>query len=111
VEENTMPWIYLLLAGIFEIGFAIGLKYTEGFTRLWPSVGTIVAAGISLWLLTQALRTIPVGTAYAVWTGIGAVGVATLGVVLFSESASPARLGCIALIVAGVIGLKLFSPA
>ena len=106
-----MPWIYLLLAGIFEIGFAIGLKYTEGFTRLWPSVGTIVAAGISLWLLTQALRTIPVGTAYAVWTGIGAVGVATLGVVLFSESASPARLGCIALIVAGVVGLKLFSLA
>ena len=106
-----MPWIYLLLAGIFEIGFAIGLKYTDGFTRLWPSVGTIVAAGISLWLLTQALRTIPVGTAYAIWTGIGAVGVATLGVVLFSESASPARLGCIALIVAGVVGLKLFSPA
>ena len=106
-----MPWIYLLLAGIFEIGFAIGLKYTEGFTRLWPSVGTIVAAGISLWLLTQALRTIPVGTAYAIWTGIGAVGVATLGVVLFSGSASPARLGCIALIVAGVVGLKLFSPA
>ncbi len=106
-----MPWIYLLLAGIFEIGFAIGLKYTEGFTRLWPSVGTVIAAGISLWLLTQALRTIPVGTAYAVWTGIGAVGVATLGVVLFSESASPARLGCIALIVAGVAGLKLFSPA
>lgn len=106
-----MPWIYLLLAGIFEIGFAIGLKYTEGFTRLWPSMGTIVAAGISLWLLTQALRTIPVGTAYAIWTGIGAVGVATLGVVLFSESASPARLGCIALIVAGVVGLKLFSPA
>ena len=106
-----MPWIYLLLAGIFEIGFAIGLKYTEGFTRLWPSMGTIVAAGISLWLLTQALRSIPVGTAYAIWTGIGAVGVATLGVVLFSESASPARLGCIALIVAGVVGLKLFSPA
>jgi len=106
-----MPWIYLLLAGIFEIGFAIGLKYTEGFTRLWPSVGTIISAAISLWLLTQALRAIPVGTAYAIWTGIGAVGVATLGVVLFSESASPARLGCIALIVAGVVGLKLFSPA
>jgi len=106
-----MAWAYLLLAGLFEIGFAIGLKYTEGFTRLWPSVATVVAASISLWLLTQALRTIPVGTAYAVWTGIGAVGVATLGVVLFSESASPARLGCIALIVAGVVGLKLFSPA
>ena len=106
-----MSWFILLLAGLFEIGWAIGLKYTEGFTRLWPSMGTIVAAGISLWLLTQALRTIPVGTAYAIWTGIGAVGVATLGVVLFTESASPARLGCIALIVAGVVGLKLFSPA
>ena len=106
-----MAWVYLLFAGLFEIGFAIGLKYTEGFTRLWPSVGTVVAAGISLWLLTQALRTIPVGTAYAIWTGIGAVGVAALGVLLFSESASPARLGCIALIVAGVVGLKLFSPA
>ena len=106
-----MAWVYLLFAGLFEIGFAIGLKYTEGFTRLWPSVGTVVAAGISLWLLTQALRTIPVGTAYAIWTGIGAVGVAALGVLLFSESASPARLGCIARIVAGVVGLKLFSPA
>ena len=106
-----MAWVYLLLAGLVEIGFAIGLKDPEGFTRLWPSVGTVVAAGISLWLLTQALRTIPVGTAYAIWTGIGAVGVATLGLVLFSESASPARLGCIALFVAGVVGLKLFSPA
>jgi quaternary ammonium compound-resistance protein SugE len=106
-----MPWIYLLLAGVFEIGFAIGLKYTEGFTRLWPSVGTIVSAAISLWLLTQALRAIPVGTAYAIWTGIGAVGVATLGIALFSESASPARLLCIAVIVAGVIGLKLTSVA
>ena len=104
-----MAWIYLLLAGVFEIGFAIGLKYTEGFTRLWPSAATIVAAAISLWLLTQALRTIPVGTAYAVWTGIGAVGVATLGIVLFSDSASPARLACIALIIAGVVGLKLMS--
>lgn len=104
-----MAWIYLLLAGLFEIGFAMGLKYTQGFTRLWPSVGTIAAAAVSLWLLTQALRTIPVGTAYAIWTGIGAVGVATLGMVLFGDSASPARLGCIALIVAGVVGLKLVS--
>ena len=104
-----MPWIYLLLAGVFEIGFAIGLKYTEGFTRLWPSVGTVVSAAISLWLLTQALRAIPVGTAYAIWTGIGAVGVAILGIALCSESASPARLACIAVIVAGVIGLKLTS--
>ena len=102
-----MAWIYLAIAGLLEIGWAMGLKYTEGFTRLWPSVATVVAAGISLWLLTQALRTIPVGTAYAIWTGIGAVGVATLGVVLFSESASPARLLCIAVIVSGVIGLKL----
>ena len=104
-----MAWIYLLLAGMFEIGFAIGLKYTEGFTRLWPSLATAAAAALSLWLLTQALRTIPVGTAYAIWTGIGAVGVATLGIVLFSESASPGRLACIALIIAGVVGLKLVS--
>ena len=105
-----MAWIYLVLAGLFEIGFAIGLKYTEGFTRLWPSVATAAAAAASLWLLTQALRTIPVGTAYAVWTGIGAVGVATIGILLFSESASPARLACIALIIAGVVGLKVASP-
>ena len=104
-----MAWIYLLLAGLFEIGFAIGLKYTEGFTRLWPSVATALAAATSLWLLTQALRTIPVGTAYAMWTGIGAVGVAVLGIVLFAESASPARLACIGIIVAGIVGLKLTS--
>lgn len=104
-----MPWIYLLLAGLFEIGFALGLKYSEGFTRLWPSVGTVVAAGISLWLLTQAMKQIPIGTAYAVWTGIGAMGVAVLGIVLFNDSASPARLACVALIVAGVVGLKLAS--
>jgi len=102
-----MPWIYLLLAGLFEIGFAMGLKYSEGFTRLWPSVGTAVAAAISLWLLTQALRTLPVGTAYAIWTGIGALGVAALGIFLFGDSASWPRLACIGLIVAGVAGLKL----
>jgi len=106
-----MAWIYLLLAGLFEIAFAIGLKYTEGFTRLWPSVATATAAAASLWLLTQALRSIPVGTAYAIWTGIGAVGVATLGMWLFAESVAPARLLCIAMIVAGVVGLKLVSPA
>ena len=104
-----MPWIYLLLAGMFEIGFALGLKYSEGFTRPWPSAGTVVAAGISLWLLTQAMKQIPIGTAYAVWTGIGAMGVAVLGIFLFNDSASPARLACVALIVAGVIGLKLAS--
>jgi quaternary ammonium compound-resistance protein SugE len=105
-----VAWIQLLLAGLFEIGFAMGLKYTEGFTRPWPSLGTVASAAISLWLLTQALRSIPVGTAYAVWTGIGAVGVAILGIVLFADSASPARLACIGLIVAGVLGLKLASP-
>ncbi len=104
-----MAWIYLLLAGLFEIGFAIGLKYTEGFTRLWPSVWTVGTAAISLWLLTQALKAIPVGTAYAIWTGIGAVGVVTVGILAMGESASLARLGCIALIVCGVIGLKVVS--
>lgn len=104
-----MPWIYLLLAGVFEIGFALGLKYSEGFTRPLPSVITVVMAGISLWLLTQALRTIPVGTGYAVWTGIGAIGVAIAGMLLFGDSTSWPRLLCIALIVSGFIGLKLVS--
>lgn len=102
-----MPWLYLLLAGVFEIGFALGLKYSEGFTRPWPTLGTLAGAGISLWLLTQALKDIPLGTAYAIWTGIGALGTAALGIALFGDSASPARLACIGLIVAGVIGLKL----
>lgn len=105
-----MSWIYLLLAGLFEIGFALGLKYSDGFTRLWPSVIALGLAGISLWLMTLALKTIPVGTGYAIWTGIGALGVALAGIVLFGDSASPARLLCIGLIVAGVIGLKLASP-
>lgn len=104
-----MHWIYLLLAGMFEIGFAIGLKYTDGFTRLWASAGTVTAATISLWLLTQALKVIPIGTAYAIWTGIGALGVASLGIALFGESTAAPRLLCIALIVAGVVGLKLTS--
>ncbi|CAD0305149.1 DMT family transporter [Xanthomonas hortorum] len=102
-----MPWIYLLLAGLFEIGFAMGLKYSDGFTRLWPTVLTVGLAAISLWLLTQALKTIPVGTGYAIWTGIGAVGVTIAGIALFGDSASWSRLACIGLIVAGVIGLKL----
>ncbi|MEE7546544.1 quaternary ammonium compound efflux SMR transporter SugE [Xanthomonas sp. Kuri4-1] len=104
-----MPWIYLLLAGLFEIGFAIGMKYSEGFSRPWPSVATVAAALVSLYLMSQAMKSIPVGTAYAIWTGIGALGVAVLSLFLFNDSASPARLGCIALIVAGVIGLKLAS--
>jgi len=104
-----MSWIYLTLAGLLEIVWAIGLKYTEGFTRLVPSIITIVAMIASMWFLALALRTIPVGTGYAVWTGIGAVGTAILGIVLFAEPATAARLACIGLIVAGILGLKLVS--
>jgi quaternary ammonium compound-resistance protein SugE len=102
-----MSWTYLLLAGLFEVGWAIGLKYTEGFTRLWPTVLTIAAMVVSLGLLGLALRDLPVGTAYAVWTGVGAVGTAMLGIMLFGEAASAARLASIGLIVAGIAGLKL----
>lgn len=101
-----MAWLYLLLAGMFEVGWAIGLKYTEGFSRLLPSLLTIAAMALSLALLGFALRDLPVGTAYAVWTGIGAVGTAALGIYLFSEPATLMRLGCIGLIVAGIVGLK-----
>jgi quaternary ammonium compound-resistance protein SugE len=104
-----VAWIYLTVAGVLEIVWAIGLKYSEGFTRLWPSVVTIVAMIASVWFLALALKTIPLGTGYAVWTGIGAVGAAILGIVLFAEPATAARLGCIALIVAGIAGLKLVS--
>ena len=104
-----MAWVMLFFAGLFEIGWAIGLKYTEGFSRLVPSVRTVAAMAISFYLLSAALRTLPVGTAYAVWTGIGAVGTAILGIVLFGEPATAARLTCIALIVAGILGLKIFS--
>jgi len=105
-----MNWILLVVAGLFEIGWAIGLKYTDGFTRLWPSVWTIAAMVISLALLGLALKTIPVGTGYAVWTGVGAAGTAILGIVLFAEPATALRLGCIGLIVAGIVGLKFASP-
>lgn len=105
-----MPWIILVIAGVFEMGWAIGLKYTEGFTRLWPTVGTVVAMVISVALLGWAMKTLPVGTAYAVWTGIGTVGTVILGMVLLGEPATMARVICIALIVAGIIGLKFFSP-
>ncbi len=104
-----MAWLYLLVAGLMEVGWAVGLKYTEGFTRLWPSVWTAVALVLSMILLAAAMRTLPLGTAYAIWTGIGAVGTAALGIFLFGESASPARLICIGLIVAGLVGLKLTS--
>jgi quaternary ammonium compound-resistance protein SugE len=106
-----MAWIYLLFAGLLEVAWAIGLKYTEGFTRPWPTAATVAAMVASVILLGLALRTLPVGTAYAVWTGIGAVGVALLGIVLFGESASAARLACIGLILAGIVGLKLVTPA
>ncbi len=104
-----MAWLLLLVAGVFEVAWAIGLKYTEGFSRLWPSVLTIAAMGVSVVLLALALKSIPVGTGYAVWTGIGAVGTAVLGIVLFGESASAARIACIGLIVAGIVGLKIVS--
>ncbi len=106
-----MAWLLLLLAGLFEVGWAIGLKYTEGFTRLWPTVLTVTAMVVSLWLLGLALKTLPIGTAYAVWTGVGAVGTAVLGIVLFGESAAAARVACIGLIVAGIMGLKFVTPS
>lgn len=104
-----MSWILLFIAGLFEIGWAIGLKYTHGFSRLWPTVGTVTAMAISVALLGLAMRTLPVGTAYAVWTGIGAVGTVILGIVLFGDPANAARLFCVALIIAGILGLKLTS--
>jgi quaternary ammonium compound-resistance protein SugE len=102
-----LAWVLLSVAGLFEVGWAIGLKYTEGFTRLVPSVLTIASMAVSMLLLGLALRTLPVGTAYAVWTGIGTVGTALLGIYLFGEPATALRLACIGLIVAGILGLKL----
>ena len=102
-----MAWTLLFIAGLFEIGWAVGLKYTAGFTRLWPSIGTAASMTISVVLLGWAMRTLPVGTAYAVWTGIGAFGTVVLGIILFQEPATAARLFCIALIIAGILGLKL----
>ncbi|MPS25835.1 MULTISPECIES: quaternary ammonium compound efflux SMR transporter SugE [Pigmentiphaga] len=104
-----MAWTLLIIAGLMEVGWAIGLKYTHGFTRLWPSVGTIAAIVVSMALLGVAMRTLPVGTAYAIWVGVGAVGTAALGILLFGEAASPARLISLGLILAGIIGLKLAS--
>lgn len=105
-----MNWLLLFVAGLFEVGWAIGLKYTEGFTRLWPTIGTAMAMLLSVCLLGIAMKSLPVGTAYAVWVGVGALGTALLGMVLFGESASAARLMCLALILAGIIGLKLTTP-
>ncbi len=105
-----MAWIILLLAGLFEIGWAIGLKYTEGFTRLWPTLGTVAAMAVSLGLLGMAMKSLPVGTAYAVWVGVGAVGTAILGIALLGEPANAGRIASLVLIVAGIVGLKLASP-
>jgi quaternary ammonium compound-resistance protein SugE len=105
-----MAWVYLFVAGIFETAWAIGLKYSAGFTKLGASIFTVLAMAISLYLLALALRTLSVGTGYAVWTGIGTVGAAILGILLFNESRDIARILCILLIVAGIIGLKLTSP-
>ena len=106
-----MDWLILFLAGILETTWAVGLKYAHGFTRFWPSLLTVAAMGGSFWLLSLSLKTLPLGTAYAVWTGIGALGAAVLGIVLFGEPATPPRLFCLALIVAGIVGLKLFSAS
>ena len=105
-----MAWLYLFVAGVFETAWAIGLKYSAGFTKFGASVFTVVAMGVSLYLLALALRTISIGTGYAVWTGIGTVGAAILGIFLFNESREISRILCILLIVAGIIGLKLTSP-
>ena len=106
-----MAWVYVLVAGVFEIVWITGIKYADGFTRLWPSVGTVVAMAVSMVCLSLAVRVIPIGTAYAVWTGIGAVGAAIMGMILFNEPRDVARLLFIVLIVSGVVGLKLSTPA
>lgn len=106
-----MNWFILVVAGIFEIGWAVGLKYTEGFTRLWPTIGTVLSMITSLGLLGIAMKSLPVGTAYAVWVGVGTVGTAILGIMLLGEAANPLRLVSLGLIVAGIVGLKLATPA
>ena len=106
-----MAWVLLIVAGLFEVAWAIGLKYSEGFTRMWPTIWTGLALVTSLWLLGIAMRSLPVGTAYSVWVGVGAVGTVALGIVLLDEPASAARLLSVALIVAGIVGLKLSTPA
>jgi quaternary ammonium compound-resistance protein SugE len=105
-----MAWVLLLVAGLFEVGWAIGLKYTEGFTRVWPSVFTLAAMTASVVLLGMAMKSLPVGTSYAIWVGVGAVGTAILGIILFGESANAGRLVSLGLIVAGIVGLKLTTP-
>jgi quaternary ammonium compound-resistance protein SugE len=106
MKPMAMPWIYLLLAGLLEIGWAIGLKYTDGFTKLWPSVITVLVMALSFGLLSLALRAIPMGTAYAVWTGIGAAGTAAVGMAFLGEPRDIIRIVCLLLIIGGVVGLK-----
>ncbi len=105
--KNNASWMILVVAGLFEVAWAIGLKYSEGFSRVWPSIATAGAMIVSIVLLGIAMKNLPVGTAYAAWTGIGAIGTVLLGIVLFGDSASPSRLICVALIMAGIIGLKV----
>ena len=107
---QSMPWVFLLIAGVLEIAWAIGLKYSHGFSRPVPTTLTLVAMVASMYLLSMAVRTLPVGTAYAVWTGIGSVGAFVAGILLFKESAAAARIACAVFIVAGIVGLKVFSP-
>jgi quaternary ammonium compound-resistance protein SugE len=106
-----MPWFILVLAGLFEVGWAIGLKYTDGFTRFWPTLGTVAAMIISVGLLGLAMKSLPVGTSYAVWVGVGTVGTAALGILLLGESANAGRLVSLGFIVVGIVGLKLATPA
>jgi quaternary ammonium compound-resistance protein SugE len=106
-----MPWTLLLIAGLFEVGWAVGLKYSRGLTLLWPSVWTVASMVVSLYLLGLALRTLPVGSAYSVWVGVGAVGTVVLGILLFKEPVSGPRLLSVALVIAGIVGIKLTSPA
>jgi quaternary ammonium compound-resistance protein SugE len=110
VSNSGFAWLILFIAGLCEVGWAVGLKYTDGFSRLWPSAATLLAMVVSVVLLGWSLKTLPLGTAYAVWTGIGAVGTVLLGIVLFGESREVGRLLCIVLIVAGIVGLKLLTP-
>jgi quaternary ammonium compound-resistance protein SugE len=111
LKGTEVAWVILVVAGLFEVGWAIGLKYTEGFTRLWPTIWTVLSMAIGLWLLGIAMKSLPVGTAYSVWVGVGAVGTVILGIVLFGDPVNVARLISVALIIAGIVGLKLATPA
>ncbi len=106
-----MSWFWLLLAGLFEMVWAVGLKYSHGFTRFWPTAGTLAAMSASVFLLAVAVKTLPLGTAYAVWTGIGAVGTVVFGMMVFGDPVTAGRIVCLAMIIGGIAGLKLLSPS